>query len=151
MKVELILLPLIFLISSCVVQKDPCTRGCGITGRVYWLEGNLMPAPERGRHPEKVPAKRLVVIRDLTSTDEVNTSDAPLFTELSSREVAKVWTDASGYFKICLAPGIYSVFTKEEQGYFANRFDDKGQIQAVEVEKGRFTDMTIDIDYKAYY
>ncbi len=151
MKVVLILFFLSLLLATCVVQKDPCMHGSGITGRVFWLEGNHMPAPERERLSEKLPAKRQVVVYALTSTDDVDPVRAPLFAQVRTREIVKVWTDAEGQFKICLSPGVYSVFTIEEEGYFANRFDDKGHIQPVLVKEGQFTDMIIDIDYKAYY
>jgi hypothetical protein len=39
----------------------------------------------------------------------------------------------------------------EEGGFFANQFDGEGHIQPVDIRAGDTTDISIDINYKAYY
>jgi hypothetical protein len=139
------------LLGSCVTPKDQCTHEQGIAGRVFWLEGNFMPSPDPGPGAEKTPARRQIVVHELIKMAEIGNSGGPLFERLPGRVVSKKWTEPSGHFRICLPPGTYSVFTVEETGYFANRFNAEGHVQPVTVEKGSFTEITIDINYKAYY
>ena len=142
---------LIVLLTFCISPGQRCNQKEGISGRVFWLEGNYMPSPDPGPRAEKVPVKRQIAIYELMKLDEVDDAQGPLFKQLPGSALKNEWTDQSGNFRICLTPGSYSVFTVEEEGYFANRFDGQGHIQAVTVTKGQFTDITIDIDYKAYY
>jgi hypothetical protein len=142
---------LVVMLSCCIPPQHRNIQKEGISGRVFWLEGNVMPSPEPGQRAGKIPVKRQIVVYKLIKLDEVDDTHGPLFKQLPGSALKSAWSDRSGNFSICLPPGSYSVFTVEDEGYFANRFDGQGNIQAVIVQEGQFTDVTIDIDYKAYY
>ncbi|MTI24563.1 hypothetical protein E1163_06360 [Fulvivirga kasyanovii] len=74
-----------------------------------------------------------------------------LYKEVPSELIKTVETDENGNFTVQLAPGRYSVFTKEEDGLFANVFDGEGNVNPVTVKQGEMTELNIDINYKAVY
>jgi hypothetical protein len=121
----------------------------GIKGTVEWIQGNQMPGPDR--QPIK-PAgiKREVWIYDIVSLQQVE-SEGVFFQNIPTRMIKKVSSNRRGKFKVKLPPGEYSLFIKEKEGLFANRFDQNNRINAVEVKPGKFTRITILVDYEATY
>ncbi|MDN3686579.1 carboxypeptidase regulatory-like domain-containing protein [Cyclobacterium jeungdonense] len=129
--------------------------GEGIKGQVYWIDGNLMPqATDSGNDsrlgPKKQPVKRTIRIHELTHINEASLGDY-LFGDIETPLVAELETDESGYFEVKLPPGKYSIFTKEDKGYFANVFDLDSFIHPITVEKNKWKRTEITIDYKASY
>lgn len=90
-----------------------------------------MPGP--GRAPSvPQPAKREIAVYKLTNVNEVK-ADGAFFTGIKTACVAKVSSNAKGYFEVALPAGQYSVFVVEKAGLYANSFNGKGNINAVEV------------------
>jgi len=73
------------------------------------------------------------------------------YREVHTRLVATAVSGRDGYFRIKLPPGEYSVFTLEPKGLFANIFDTGNRINPVVVKPGKYTWVTITIDYEAAY
>jgi hypothetical protein len=48
-------------------------------------------------------------------------------------------TDDTGYFKLELPPGHYSLFTKKNGLFYASQFDTRNNIAPVEVTAGKMT------------
>lgn len=121
----------------------------GIKGTVEWIQGNQMPSPDR--QPIK-PAgiKREVWIYEIVSLQQVE-PEGVFFQHIPTRMIKKITSTNRGKFRVKLPPGDYSLFIKEKEGLFANRFDQKNRINAVEVKPGKFTRITILVDYKAAY
>lgn len=135
---------LVTLVSlACQGQKQ------GLSGQVFWVSGNQMPGPEAMLSPNQ-GAVREVLIYELTSVKDV-TQVGPFFRDIKTKMVASVTSKADGTFKIKLMPGAYSVFTKEKNGLYANLFDDKNNINPVNIKNGQFSWKTITIDYEAAY
>ena len=108
-----------------------------------------MPGPDMpGTEP--TPVQRTIVICKVVTMNELK-GNAPLF-ELSQNLILKsIESDKSGEFRFEMPPGTYSVFTKEEGGYFANSFDRQSRVNPVEVSNGEVSDLIIKVDYKASY
>lgn len=121
----------------------------GLQGTVYWSEGNMMPGPGKDHQSKKGVEREVYVYKAVKSADTER--EEQLFSTVNSELVGKVKTDDNGKFVISLAPGKYSVFTKEEGGLFASIFDGEGYINPVVVESNEVTEITIDINYKAAY
>ncbi len=103
----------------------------GICGYVLLKQGNQMPGP--GRAPSvPQPVKREIAIYNLTNVNEVKSNGA-YFTDMKTVCVAKTSSNAKGYFEVALPVGQYSVFVVEKAGLYANSFNGKGSINAVEV------------------
>lgn len=134
---------------SCAPKATP-TSTQGLEGRVLWLAGNQMPSTGSRNSSSGSPVSRTLLIYELTHRDQCTRGDR-LYTAISGEMVAKVETDSLGYFVASLPVGKYSIFTQEEQGYFANRFDGEGYVNPVIVTKGKTTSITIKIDYEAFY
>ena len=150
-KTTLFLICTIFSLTSCSAQlkKGAFSVKEGITGKVIWKQGNHMPSPDRvNKSNGKGVKKELYIFKPINVARVIQKNS---FFEINETPVAKTESTENGFFEISLPPGKYSVFTKEEQGFFANRFDGDGNINVVEVMPGKPAYLLITIDYKASY
>ncbi len=127
-----------------------------ISGKVVWLEGNLMPSIDDDNYAQRaagVPVQRMLYIYEATKPDQAMRleGDASFYTTIHKRLVKKVRTDKGGTFEVRLPPGKYSIFVMENEAFFANVFDGEGHINPVQVEPGEETTVFIKINYKAFY
>lgn len=140
---------LIIPVALAACKRSAAQSGTGISGKVLWFEGNLMPGPDTDI-PEGLPVEREVWIYEATPLSKTSNTP-PLFTNIESELVTKVKSDSTGNFQTSLPPGKYSLFTKEENGFFANRMDGENIINPVTVEAEKSSHIIIRIDYKAAY
>lgn len=146
---SLVILSLVMVLSgSCKPTRGQVDHQ-GITGKILWFEGNMMPGPGKKDTGGK-PVQREIYIYQRTNMKTATATDS-FYKNIPSQLVKKVQSDALGHFSVQLPAGRYSLFTKEERGLFANRFDAEGNINPVEVKEGEFTPVTIEINYKATY
>jgi hypothetical protein len=154
MKFLLIIVFTTFCFLACTGSKK-ISGLQGISGQVFWLEGNLMPAIGDTSYHQRaagIPIQRTVFIHEATNSTQTEISiNSSLYAKVNSRLILKTRTDKNGYFKVNLEPGKYSVFIQEDKGLFANIFDGQGIINPVTVETGKFTDIVIKVNYKAFY
>jgi hypothetical protein len=154
MKHVLSFVPILLILFNCSAQKN-ATGQSGISGRVLWLEGNLMPSisdTSYSKRAQGTPKQKTVYIYEATQRHQVVAGESgSIYKDISSRLITKTKTDKSGYFKVNLQPGKYSIFIQEDEGLFANIFDGQGIINPVTVEAGKFTDIVIKVNYKAVY
>lgn len=132
---------------SCHSAQQDATQG--IRGKVTWFEGDLMPGPGRDI-PTGKPIERTILIYPLTNLSQVKGS-APLFESVAHEPLQRIRSNAEGTFTANLAPGFYSILIKEDEGLFANFFDGNDNIHPVEVKQGTFTQVEIEVNYKAAY
>ena len=88
---------------------------------------------------------------DITFGNKSTTTDGVFHTNIQTNLVTKVETDADGNFAVSLEPGVYSLFTKEEKGLYANLFDGENNIYPVEVQEGQVSHIEFLINYEASY
>ena len=146
------ILVLIVILGSSIIGCAPTkvrSQSQGIKGRVMWIEGNQMPGPDRQRVEPK-PVKREIVIHKVLKAPDLNRKGA-LFSKPSFKPVAVVETNDQGEFEVSLPIGLYSIFTRENEGLFANSFDSENNVTPVRVESGKFSEISITINYKAVY
>lgn len=163
---KLLLLPLALLLFCCNgahrtqtnpeevagsnTQEQQASIKQGIAGKVLWQSGNQMPSPDappsKGRG-----VQRMVYIYERTNGNQANTTDGVFHTDIQTNLVTHVVTDANGNFAVSLKPGVYSLFTKEEKGLYANLFDGENNIFPVKVEEGQVTNVEFLINYNASY
>ncbi|MDW7694335.1 carboxypeptidase regulatory-like domain-containing protein [Flammeovirgaceae bacterium SG7u.111] len=124
----------------------------GIIGSVSWVQGNMMPGPDKpsSANPEKGIKREIHIFEVIKMTDLPSLQNS-LYPSIPSKPVKVVKTSEDGSFKVGLPVGTYSVFTKEEGGFFASISNGKGEINPIEVTEGTFTEMKITINYKAAY
>ncbi|HYC84638.1 MAG TPA: carboxypeptidase regulatory-like domain-containing protein [Chryseosolibacter sp.] len=121
----------------------------GICGNVVWEEGNRMPGPQsKTTTPKKI--QRELYFYEPVSRQEATMRDG-LYTEIRAVLVKTISTGPDGTFKVDLPPGEYSLFSKEDEGFFANIYDASGRINVVEVKAGKFTEVSFRVNYKAFY
>ncbi|HEY4652048.1 MAG TPA: carboxypeptidase regulatory-like domain-containing protein [Pontibacter sp.] len=133
------------------VQQSQATIKQGITGRILWESGNRMPSPDAPPASGKRGVQRTVYVYELTNASQATTQNGVFHTNIQTNLVSQVVTDANGYFAVALVPGKYSLFTKEEQGLYANLFDGEMNIFPVEVKEGELTTIEFLINYRASY
>jgi hypothetical protein len=149
------LLILTLLLPLSVVAQKPKNNKVvpNLCGQVWWVAGNQMPrvGAEPSATNGKKPVQREVYIYELTTQKQTVSNDLGLYSNISTKLLRRVKTDAHGYFCVSLPAGNYSIFTKEPQGLFANNFDDVMNINPVIIEKGKKQDIQIVINYNAVY
>jgi len=122
----------------------------GLEGFIYFLSGNRMPSPD------VKPAKpsgysTTLFIYELTNRNQVSAvNHSPFYSNISTKLVKTVKSNDEGYFKVKLPPGDYSLFVKKDTLLYANLFDGEN-INPVKVEAGKFTQVTMNVDYDAVY
>jgi hypothetical protein len=139
-------------VTSSQSQEQQAAIKQGITGKVVWEAGNQMPSPDAppssgGRRG----VQRTLYIHELTNGTQATTREGVFHTNIRTNLVTQVNTDADGNFTVSLKPGKYSIFSKEEQGLYANLFDGQNNIFPVEVKEGQLTTIEFLINYEAVY
>ena len=145
------LLGLFLLATLSFAQKKKVTQG--ITGKVIWKAGNFMPQVDaKANLPKGLPVVREIYIYQLTSEKQtVAAEESGFYQKINSKFVKKVNSDKKGFFAVTLPVGYYSLFTKEEKGFYANLFDDAMNINPIQVRKGKWEKVEFMIDYAATY
>jgi hypothetical protein len=131
----------------------------GIEGIVYPVSGNHMPSPDRKPGPPGSRSgprgiKSTVYVFELTNSSQVTRQgQSSYYPVINTKLVKQADTDDTGYFRIKLPPGFYSVFTRKGDLFYASRRDEKNNIAPVEVVAGKFTriDCKIEGDRKPVY
>lgn len=143
-------LNILLLAGLCACASTNSHEGQGITGKTVWVTGNRMPGPDRDL-PAPDPVQRWIYVTPVLTMSEMPEQENGLYPTLPADPVDSVQSSKKGKFRIGLPSGTYSVFTREENGYFANQFDGEGRVNPVEVTENTMTDMTIEINYTAVY
>ena len=123
----------------------------GIQGQILWEAGNKMPSPDAPPSSDRRGVERTVYIYELTNSSQTTSQDGVFHTAIQTKLITQVKTDANGNFTVKLKPGRYSLFTKEEQGLYANLFDGEMNIFPVEVKEGEVTAVEFLVNYNAFY
>lgn len=123
----------------------------GITGFVYEAKGNKMPMKGAPKNPPK-PLQCTVLVFEPTNITDVDPSTATtLYTSIRSKQVASVDTDSTGYFKVNLPIGKYSLFIKQGDRFYANSFDQFNNIALFEVLESKFSEAKLTVNKAATY
>ena len=150
-------LPLLFICFSAtltIAQKSKSKKSTaqGIQGVIIWKAGDQMPSPDR---PAGVTAgvfvQREVYVYVLTNESNTVKNTEGFYTKVNTRLIKKFTTDKRGRFKVSLPVGKYSLFTKEENGFYANLFDESMNIFPVQVKRGSYTNVSFEITYEAVF
>ncbi len=127
----------------------------GLAGTVIFTEGNCMPAPVDDGESEssclRYPVSRVVHIHEYTHHSETEHLGGGFHTDIQTKLVAKVKTDAEGFFEAGLPPGNYSLFIEEQGSFYSNLWNSEGYIQAATVKEGDAVFVTLDITHSAYF
>ena len=142
------------IIVGCVHSKnfqEPGAPKQGVTGIITEVYGNQMPSPGMPL-PQPRPIKTTVYIYTLTHISETRQQGLePFFSKINTRFIDSVVTDTGGYFRKELPVGKYSLFLKVNGLFFANSYDIENNIQPVEIEARKWTEVKISLNHKAVY
>ncbi|SFC79582.1 hypothetical protein SAMN05421780_1103 [Flexibacter flexilis DSM 6793] len=124
----------------------------GVTGKVVFKSGNMMPTIDQKPTGKTESVAREVFIFKVTKmNDLISKTDDNFYEKPKTKLVASVWTKKSGCFAVHLPEGEYSVFVKEKGKYYANSFDGDGKVFPVKVTEGLASDIVFEINYAAVY
>ncbi|MFC2188684.1 carboxypeptidase regulatory-like domain-containing protein [Fulvivirgaceae bacterium LMO-SS25] len=145
---------MLLIMTSCVSQQTMQASKQGLFGKVLWVAGNQMPMIiEEGQQDDRKgprPIEREIVVFEQTRTSDTEMENG-FYKNIKTKEVARFKTDKNGQFFINLKPGVYSLFTVEEDGLWANTFDGKNRINPIEIKEDEISQITITINYEAAY
>lgn len=122
----------------------------GVAGQVWFWRGDFMPGCPSG---EIRGVERVVYVHELTHQDQTTAAEpyqGPFVTAIATAVVDSVRSDSRGFFQLRLPPGRYSLFVREGERVYANRWD-AGYVQPVEVQPGRVTRAQLDLTYEAAF
>jgi hypothetical protein len=154
MKAKKMLAGILLIISITIPALQNCyAKGNakqGIAGEVVWTEGNNMPGVGVNTVVTKKVAREIVVYPMINQKD-VTSTEAPFYSNVNIKSVAKGKSGKNGKFFIRLPQGKYSVFVLEKGKLYANSLDGDGNINPVEVNKNKVTISGMIINYEAVY
>ena len=110
-----------------------------------------MPSPDRKSSSPKGIKTTLYIYR-LTNINQVTRQGQSVFySAVNTKLISKIESDTTGYFKVQLDTGSYSLFTKKGALFYASIFDKDNNIAPTEVFAGKITKAEVRIDYDATY
>lgn len=135
------------------VHDDAClnigTIKQGLKGQIHFMSGNFMPGPDaKGGKTETV--QRRVFVFPLFKPDG-NMAGAFLDSAKAPAPIFKGSSCPDGTFGVSLPPGNYSLMVMEKGRLYANGTDGMGNINPVEVQTGKITEIQFNINYQAAY
>lgn len=140
---------LVVLILTCLLSCTLLAQSQGIRGKVTWSEGSQMPGPDRNNEGSRGIARKIYVYQ-VTSLEQVVEEDG--FYKTINNQLIKIGKSRkNGRFSIKLPSGTYSVFIQEQKGLWANLFNEKNQINTVQINAGQWTPLSINVNYMAAY
>lgn len=141
----------VFLVLLGIAATALAQAQQGIRGTVVFKSGNQMPGPGR-KPPAGKPVRRELFVYEPTQIAQMTTRQDGFYEAVQTKLVKRTWSDKQGRFRITLPPGQYSVLVREpNKGLFANVFDGDMHAFPVEVKPGRFTTVSLEINYAAAY
>lgn len=120
----------------------------GITGYVRILKGNQMPMHGKAQAAGSGRQSEVYIFSAVPVGNAAGTS--PLFSKINARLVATAKTDSAGHYTVHVPPGRYSLFVKEEKGFFSNEIDD-GYFTPVNVQANQLTVKNINVTLQSTF
>lgn len=148
LRAKSILFIVLGILVSCATSRNLKSETGFVVGRVTHEKGNQMPGQESSASATGVI--RDVYIYELTNELDVSKKNL-LYTDINSKVVAKVSSDASGAFRIELMEGEYSLLIKEGDAYYASQLDMNNNLHPITVKAGETTRVNVLINYEAFY
>ena len=142
------------LLGSCHSQKTAVSSSGvrqGVGGYVKERVGNQMPSPDVPSSDGRAVLTTVYIyeLTNLSQVERVGTSS--FYTAVNTKLVQTAESDSSGYFSAQLPQGTYSLFTKVDGKFYANRFDSQNNIAVVTVAENKLTEVNITISAKASF
>ena len=136
-----------FMVASGIAA---CSQKVNVKGRVVRISGNQMPSPDLGSTESK-GFKTIVYFFEPFAADNVNRING-FYQGIASKELARVNSDAEGFFKVNLLPGKYSVLIgKDSVNFYSNVLDGRGVVNLYEFKKRAQYNITLRADWDAAY
>ncbi|MBY0349287.1 MAG: carboxypeptidase-like regulatory domain-containing protein [Hydrotalea flava] len=149
-----LLIGITMLLMGCLFEKKTTSNKKikqGITGYVFRVAGNQMPAPNAPA-PQPQPLSTTIYIYELTNIKDVKRiTESAMYTAIRTRLVDSTLSDSKGAFAVSLPAGSYSLFAKVDGHFYANSYDEKNNIQSVYVQPDSVATITIQISNNAVY
>ncbi len=149
MYLNLFLIILTVLFSSCSPKSQFGSHFQGVKGKVIFYKGNFMPGSATGK---MLPVSRKVIVFKPILSTNYSPKDGVFFDGIKEAKVAEAMSDENGNFTIGLPPGKYSILVEEEgKGLYGNSFDGQGMLTIVEVFPNQVTDYDIKLTHEAAF
>ncbi|KAA3600921.1 MAG: carboxypeptidase regulatory-like domain-containing protein [Calditrichaeota bacterium] len=149
MYLNLVLIILTILFSSCSPKSQFGSHFQGVKGKVIYYKGNFMPGSASGK---MTPVSRKVIVFKPILSTNYSPKDGVFFDGIKEAKVAESMSDENGNFTIGLPPGKYSILVEEEgKGLYGNSFDGQGMLTIFEIFPNQVTDYNIKLTHEAAF
>lgn len=145
---NLILLFVAHLTLSPAKLASKLQNGAGITGYVRVFKGNQMPMHGQARSTGSGRQCEVYVFSAIPVSKASGTS--PLFSKINGRLITTVKTDSTGHYTVHVPPGKYSLFIKQDKGFFSNEIDD-GYLTPVDVHANQLAVKNINVTLQSTF
>ncbi len=141
---------LLTVLAACSASKPGHSNiNQGISGYIYQVRGNQMPAPGRAISRGRGLSCEVYIYSATQSSD--TRGPAPLFSQINTPLITQIKSDSTGRYTAYLPPGRYSLFIKENNLFFANETDGNGYLNFVEVKSGLVSAKDFRVTLRAVY
>lgn len=149
MYLNLFLIILTILFSSCSPKSQFGSHFQGVKGKVIYYKGNFMPGSATGK---MTPVSRKVLVFKPILSTNYSPKEGVFFENIKEEKVAEVMSNENGDFIVGLPPGKYSILVEEEgKGLYGNSFDGQGMLVIVEVFPNQATELEIKLTHEATF
>jgi hypothetical protein len=123
----------------------------GLSGCIYEVTGNQMPMKgEDLAKPRGISIEIFIYeATNITQVQKVGTSS--FYNDINTKLITSVTSDSTGKFSVALPVGNYSIFIKIGKQFFANRFNERNDINLYSVKEDEITEATVTVNYAATY
>jgi len=120
-----------------------------LTGYIYLVRGNQMPAPGHPVNKGRGVSRDIYIYQPTTAAQTRGAS--PLFSSIQTKLIAQTKSDSTGHYFIHLPAGNYSVFISDNAGYFAAETNGSGILNPVEIYVNHLTTRDFALNRTAAY
>jgi len=123
----------------------------GIDGMAVELKGNQMPTIGIKSSEPSGTAATICIYEQTNINQTIPEVSAPFFKKINTRLVKIVSSNINGRFQVLLPVGRYSVFVKQGNILYANRFDENNNINVCNVEANKMASFKVVISNEATF
>lgn len=123
----------------------------GVTGFIYEVTGNQMPMKGEELAAPKGTVAEILVYEPTNINQVERAGTSAFYNAINTKYITSISSDSTGKFSVALPVGNYSLFIKIGKQFFANRFNERNDINIYTVEEDKVTEAAININYKATY
>lgn len=135
-------------IKPCTTNAPKPSLHQGIYGNIYYKHGNCMPTMDPATQTCKTECIRTELY--LTAAVKYSIQTHPYYSNLPAPALNIITSNANGYFESICPSGLYSVFIKWNDAYYAQNINAEGFVNLLEITNDSIVKSDFIIDEAVY-